>query len=79
MTSSMRPTNMKPVIKVLLLGNGGVGKTCLMNRFCTNKYEETNMHTIGVEFIKKDIVINNETYTLQVSCCNFWNTICLYN
>lgn len=46
-------------------GNGGVGKSCLMNRFMSNQFDENSFHTIGVEFLNKDIEIDGEKYTLQ--------------
>lgn len=55
------------LLKVVILGDGGVGKSCLMNRFVSNQFDEHSFHTIGVEFLNKDIEINGETYTLQVS------------
>ena len=57
------------VLKVLLLGDGSVGKSSLMKRFIANEFEEKRNHTIGVEFLNKDIIRNNQTYTLQI-----WDT-----
>ena len=56
----------RTLLKVVILGDGGVGKSCLMNRFVCNKFDEHSFHTIGVEFMNKDLEINNSTYTLQV-------------
>jgi len=53
----------------VILGDGGVGKSCLMNRFVSNHFDEHSFHTIGVEFLNKDIEINGEAYTLQI-----WDT-----
>lgn len=55
---------------ILFAGDGGVGKSCLMNRFVSNQFDENSFHTIGVEFLNKDIEIDGEKYTLQVSECN---------
>lgn len=63
---SMRPKNKNTLLKVVILGDGGVGKSCLMNRFVSNHFEEHSFHTIGVEFLNKDIAIDGEIYTLQV-------------
>lgn len=46
-------------------GEGGVGKSCLMSRFMSNQFDENSFHTIGVEFLNKDIEIDGEKYTLQ--------------
>lgn len=56
-------------LKVILLGDGGVGKSSLMNVFVNRKFDEQSYHTIGVEFLMKDITINKDTYTLQI-----WDT-----
>ncbi|XP_055299723.1 ras-related protein Rab-9B [Sitodiplosis mosellana] len=65
MTSPMRPKNKNVLLKVVILGDGGVGKSCLMNRFMSNQFDENSFHTIGVEFLSKDIDIDGEKYTLQ--------------
>lgn len=59
-------TSKNVLLKVVILGNGGVGKSCLMNRFVSNHFDQHSFHTIGVEFLNKDLEINGETYTLQV-------------
>ena len=56
----------KEVLKVILLGNGGVGKSSLMRRYVNNVFEEKTLHTIGVEFLNKDVDFNSKTFTLQV-------------
>jgi len=63
----MRQPSKNTLLKVVILGDGGVGKSCLMNRFVSNHFDEHSFHTIGVEFLNKDIEINGEMYTLQVS------------
>lgn len=63
--TSMRPSK-TTLLKVVILGDGGVGKSCLMNRFVTNVFDENSFHTIGVEFLNKDIEVDGEKYTLQV-------------
>lgn len=37
-----------------------------MNRFVSNQFDENSFHTIGVEFLNKDVEIDGENYTLQV-------------
>lgn len=51
------------------LGDGGVGKSCLMNRFVANQYDDGTFHTIGVEFLNKDLEVDGVKYTLQI-----WDT-----
>ena len=57
------------LLKVVLLGDGGVGKSSLMNRFVSGKFDTQSFHTIGVEFLNKDVTVDGETYTLQI-----WDT-----
>ncbi len=37
-------------IKVLIVGNGGVGKSSLIRRFCTGNFTEAYKKTIGEYF-----------------------------
>lgn len=46
------------LLKVVLLGDGGVGKSSLMNRFVSNKFDSQSFHTIGVEFLNKDVMVS---------------------
>jgi small GTP-binding protein len=39
-----------PVLKVLIVGNGSVGKTSLVRRYCEGKFSESRVTTIGVDF-----------------------------
>lgn len=56
-------------LKVVLLGDGGVGKSSLIQRFVSNKYDPSLFHTIGVEFLNRDLEVENCRYTLQI-----WDT-----
>ena len=56
-------------LKVIILGDGAVGKSALMNRFVNNKFDSQSFHTIGVEFLNKEVTVKNESYTLQI-----WDT-----
>ncbi|XP_017705255.1 PREDICTED: ras-related protein Rab-9A [Rhinopithecus bieti] len=55
--------------KVILLGDGGVGKSSLMNRYVTNKFDTQLFHTIGVEFLNKDLEVDGHFVTMQI-----WDT-----
>ena len=61
----------KEVLKVILLGNGGVGKSSLMRRYVNNVFEEKTLHTIGVEFLNKTVDFNHKTFTLQVGTTGY--------
>lgn len=62
-------TNFKLLLffSLKIAGDGGIGKSCLMNRFVSNQFDENSFHTIGVEFLNKDIEIDGHSYTLQVN------------
>lgn len=52
--------------KIALFGDGGVGKTTLVNRYITGKFSEEHKMTIGVEFYTKLLEINNQGVSLKI-------------
>ncbi len=52
--------------KMCLFGDGGVGKTTLINRYISGKYNEDFQMTIGVDFYTKHIQIEDATISLQI-------------
>jgi len=54
------------LLKVVLLGDGKVGKSSLMNRYVSNKFDAHSFHTIGVEFLNKEVTVDDFSYTIQV-------------
>ncbi|MGQ0601435.1 MAG: Rab family GTPase [Anaerolineales bacterium] len=44
---------MPPTYKVVVAGNGNVGKTSLIRRWCEGKFETSRVMTIGVDFQTK--------------------------
>ncbi|MCQ2821632.1 MAG: GTP-binding protein [archaeon] len=56
-------------IKIVLLGDSTVGKTCLTLKFCTDTVTKNYMSTIGVDVHNKEIETSKGTYRLQV-----WDT-----
>ena len=45
-------------LKIILLGNSGVGKTSLLSQYVTGTLSPDTMYTIGVEFKIKEIQVN---------------------
>ena len=46
--------------KISLLGDGGVGKTSLINRFVKGSFDDRYIRTIGTNVKKKTVVLNDE-------------------
>lgn len=59
------------LLKVILLGDGGVGKSSLMNRYVTDRFDSQSFHTIGVEFLNRDLEVDGRFVTLQVGTCAY--------
>lgn len=57
---------MKAVFKVLLIGEGAVGKTSLLKRATQNTFDENMKLTVGVDFAVRDIAESSWQATLQV-------------
>ena len=56
-------------IKIIVVGDSGVGKTNLINRFATDKFDTNSKATIGVEFVYKTLKIGKEVIKVEV-----WDT-----
>ena len=59
----------KFLFKVVLVGNAGVGKTCLVRRFTQGMFPPGQGATIGVDFMIKTVEIDGEK--IKVCNCNF--------
>jgi len=57
------------LVKSVLLGEEGVGKTSLCYRLNTNNFKKIYETTIGVDFSSKIIEVNGKCYKLQL-----WDT-----
>ncbi|XP_040570103.1 putative Ras-related protein Rab-33 [Lepeophtheirus salmonis] len=55
--------------KVIVLGDAGVGKTCLTFRFCSGSFPDGVDSTIGVDFREKNLTVDGEDIRLQL-----WDT-----
>jgi len=59
----------KALLKVIILGDTGVGKTSLMNQYVNSRFSTQYKATIGADFLTKDITIDNKLVTIQI-----WDT-----
>jgi small GTP-binding protein len=55
-----------PILKVVLLGDGNVGKTSLARRYCEGKFEVSRIMTIGVDFQTKIVSLPEQTVKLSI-------------
>ena len=58
MNSSITPET--PKYKLIFLGDQGVGKSCILNRFLNDSFTEDYQATIGLDFQSKNIQIENQ-------------------
>ena len=57
------------LFKLVLIGDTGVGKSCLLLRFADDAFTESYISTIGVDFRFRTVKIENKTFKLQI-----WDT-----
>ena len=48
------------IFKILLLGDSSVGKSCLLLRYCDEKFQDLHLATIGLDFRLKTIYLENK-------------------
>ena len=59
----------KSMLKVIILGDSGVGKTSLMQQFVNKKFFSQYKATIGADFLTKELTLDNRKVVLQI-----WDT-----
>ena len=59
----------KILLKIIVLGDSGVGKTSLLVRYVDNKFSLATKSTIGADFLSKHIEVDDQAVTLQI-----WDT-----
>ena len=57
------------MVKLIIIGDSGVGKTNILTRFCEDIFKDTHVATIGVDFNVKTIQVDDKKLRLQV-----WDT-----
>ncbi len=55
-----------PTHKVLVAGDGSVGKTSLVRRYCDGKFDSSRVMTIGVDFQTKLVELPTGTVKLSI-------------
>jgi len=54
------------MFKIVFFGDGGVGKTTLINRYLTGVFRSSSEITIGVDFHVKKIQVDGKKVSLQI-------------
>uniref|UniRef100_A0A8C6TXL9 RAB7A, member RAS oncogene family n=1 Tax=Neogobius melanostomus TaxID=47308 RepID=A0A8C6TXL9_9GOBI len=57
----------KVLLKVIILGDSGVGKTSLMNQYVNKKFSNQYKATIGADFLTKEVMVDDRLVTMQVT------------
>ncbi len=57
------------ILKILVIGDSGVGKTNLITRYCDNGFKDTYVATIGIDFKIRKFRFDNISIRLQI-----WDT-----
>ncbi|KAI0344988.1 ras-domain-containing protein [Trametopsis cervina] len=57
------------LFKLLLIGDSGVGKSCLLLRFAEDAFTDSYLSTIGVDFKIRTVDLDGKTVKLQI-----WDT-----
>ena len=57
------------LMKLIIIGDSGVGKTCFLMRFADESFTTSHISTIGIDFKIKPITIDAKTIKLQI-----WDT-----
>ncbi|CAG5136021.1 unnamed protein product [Candidula unifasciata] len=57
------------LLRLLLVGDTGVGKTCLICQYASNEFHESHLTTIGVDFKMKVIDLDGRKVKVQI-----WDT-----
>ncbi|RYR49230.1 hypothetical protein Ahy_A07g035576 isoform C [Arachis hypogaea] len=63
------PSRRRTLLKVIILGDSGVGKTSLMNQYVNKKFSNQYKATIGADFLTKEVQFEDRLFTLQI-----WDT-----
>ena len=55
-----------PLIKIILIGKSGVGKTSIMRAFMNEVFIDSHLSTIGVDYRVKQIEVDGDIYKIQL-------------
>jgi len=67
--TDLRSEDIEISIKVLIVGNGAVGKSSMIQRYCRGTFTKSYKKTIGVDFLEKQLRVHGEEVRLML-----WDT-----
>ncbi|XP_059926357.1 ras-related protein rab7 [Gadus macrocephalus] len=56
-------------VKLILIGNSGVGKSSLTTRYVNHNYSTSHRATIGIDFVTKEVELDGQAVILEI-----WDT-----
>ncbi|EGD76923.1 Ras family domain-containing protein [Salpingoeca rosetta] len=65
----MQEEDLEHPVKVLIVGNGAVGKSSMIQRYCKGIFTREYKKTIGVDFLEKKLSVKGEELRLMI-----WDT-----
>ncbi|XP_026521020.1 ras-related protein Rab-23 [Pseudonaja textilis] len=65
----MLEEDLEVAIKVVVVGNGAVGKSSMIQRYCKGIFTKDYKKTIGVDFLEREMQVNDEDVRLML-----WDT-----
>jgi len=66
---NLREEDIELSVKVVIVGNGGVGKSSMIQRYCRGTFSSRYKKTIGVDFLEKQLRVRGEEVRLML-----WDT-----
>ena len=69
MSNKNKSSDYQYIFKLILIGNSGVGKSSILQRYMNKTFEESYKCTIGVDFLMKSLEVKGKTVKLQL-----WDT-----
>ena len=57
----MEGNNNLKIFKICLVGESGVGKTCIINRFVKNEFDIDENATLAASYVQKNVKLDDDT------------------
>jgi Ras-related protein Rab-7A len=63
------------VLKIVIIGDGGVGKTSLRTQYIHKRFSKSYKATIGADFISKQVQLGDRQVSLQIWDTAGWRSL----